>query len=263
MADMMAGGSRKDRSQYDFKWYLDHTKGVPGWFAPDAMIAWDFLLSAQNKMNISGHFLEIGVFEGKSAILGAMYLEPREKAVLIDLYLRDAALQRIREVKPDNLEPVSGASSSAVHSPLVQGLVRQYRFIHIDGDHSGYSVAADLAFAAQAIKEEGIICMDDFFNPAYPQVTAAIYKFLFDNEMSFRMVLCGKHKCFIVKASQYRRYENLIRAHFLNHLAAYESDSGLYKTSYVHDYGCFAIHEKHEPDRRLYGPDLNKADIVF
>jgi hypothetical protein len=36
------------------------------------------------------------------------------------------------------------------------------------------------------MKEDGIICMDDFFNPIYPQVTAAVYKFLFDNPLTIR-----------------------------------------------------------------------------
>jgi hypothetical protein len=115
--------------------------------------------------------------------------------------------------------------------------------------------------------------MDDFFNPIYPQVTAAVYRFLFDNPMTLRMVLCGGNKCFLVKASAYRVYENPIRQYFLDHATACGGNISLHKSTYAHDFGCFSMWSEHDRrpfgiefkpnDRRVLGIDAAQSDIVF
>jgi hypothetical protein len=257
----------------DFSRFLEHTRNVPGFFTREAMIAWDFLLDTQNRFPIRGHFLEIGLLEGKSASLGVMYLAPDEEAILIDINPCDSGVRRVRDVKLDNVTFLQQPSHVAKRSEHVQRLAGQYRFIHIDGDHSGYSVTGDLQFAVDVLKEDGIICMDDYFNPIYPQVTAAIYRFLFDHPMTLRMVLCGANKCFLVKASAYRIYENLIRKFFLDHAARYDAKFSLHKSTYAHDFGCFSMWTDYDrvpfdiefkpDDRRMIGIDADNSDVVF
>lgn len=50
--------------------YLEKYWQVAGFFSRNAMFDWDFLLTQQDNCGISGHFLEIGVYQGKSAVLG-------------------------------------------------------------------------------------------------------------------------------------------------------------------------------------------------
>jgi ubiquinone/menaquinone biosynthesis C-methylase UbiE len=256
-----------------FQQYLSAFQEVPGYFTKEAMIAWDFFLTTQAKIPIGGHFLEIGVLNGKSATLASMYLSDTEKAVLIDINPCQEALDRVASVKSSGVEFFQTASHAAKHERTITDLAGKYRFIHIDGDHSGYNVTNDLIFAADVMKEDGIICMDDFFNPIYPQVTAAIYKFLFDNPLTMKMVLCGGNKCFLVKASSYRLYENLIRSYYMDHGAMNGLNISLHKSTYSHDMGCFSMWSEHDrkafgltfsqDDRRVIGIDADNNDIVF
>ena len=255
-----------------FSQFLENTRDVPGFFTREAMIAWDFLLGTQNRFPIRGHFLEIGSSK-EIGVARAIYLAPDEEAILIDINPCESGVRRVRDVKPNNVTFVQQPSYVGTRSSTVQRLAGQYRFIHIDGDHSGYSVTGDLQFAADALKEDGIICMDDYFNLIYPQVTAAICRFLFDHPMTLRMVLCGANKCFLVKASAYRIYENLIRKFFLDHAAPYDAKFSLHKSGYAHDFGCFSMWTDYDrlpfgiefrPDeRRMIGIDADNTDIVF
>jgi hypothetical protein len=253
--------------------YLDRYADLPGFFQKEAMIAWEFLLDTQDRYPIHGHFLEIGVYEGKSATLGAMDLRPLEKAIRIDINPCKEGLQRVGEVKSEGVTFLQAPSYLAKRAEEIQKLAGQFRFIHIDGDHAGYSVANDLQLAADVIAEMGVICMDDFFNPIYPQTTATVYRFLFDNPATMRMVLCGANKCFLVKASAYRMYENLIRKYFVDHARGYSARLSLHKSSYTHDFGCFSMWTEHDRrpfgiefgdgDRRVVGIDADQSDIVF
>ena len=62
-------------------------------------------------------------------------------------------------------------------SPELMQHRRSFRWIHIDGEHTGQAVGNDLAIAHELLADDGIICIDDFFNPAYAQVSAASFPF--------------------------------------------------------------------------------------
>ncbi len=254
--------------------YLVKYSDIPGYFTKEAMIAWDFLLDAQGKMSRKpGHFLEIGVYKGKSAVLAAHYVSRDEKLVLIDVNPCEEGLQRVKEVVNSAPIFIQQPSHLALRQNLVVELCGNYRFIHIDGNHSAYDVAADLHFAVGALREDGIICVDDFFNPIYPQVTAAVYSFMFANPLGIKMILCGAAKCFLIKPSMYSRYETLIRKYFLGHAAAFDGRFSLHKSTFAHDFGCFSIwteNDRHawgikfdESDRKLVGLDSNQHDVPF
>lgn len=246
----------------NFPAYLETSEQIPGFFMRDAMFAWDFLLDAQNCYGIRGHFLEIGVFEGKSATLGAHYLAGDEEAVLVDINPCAAALERVRRVKRAGVTLVQEPSNRARRSERIQRLSGRYRFIHIDGDHAGYSVLNDLDLAAQIMAEDGVICVDDFLNSDYIQVAAGVYKFLFDHPMSFRMVLCGANKCFLVKTASFRFYEEEIQRNLLDHSGKAGATFLLRKSSYAYDYGCFSLSPNFDGrPRRLVGLNSNIDDI--
>src|SRR5581483_8963163 len=124
------------------------------------------------------------------------------------------------------------------------------------------SATGDLRTAAHLIAERGIICVDDFFNFRYPQVTAAVYRFLFEHPLEFRMLFCGATKCYLVRAGAYAMYEAEIREGLASHLEQCGYKLQLYKTSYSSDMGCFAmwIGEHHNP---IYGMDENPDFIPY
>jgi len=55
-----------------------------GFLTMECAVLWDCLLRCQAKKEINGHMLEIGVYKGRSALLSALHLNPKEEFVLID-----------------------------------------------------------------------------------------------------------------------------------------------------------------------------------
>ena len=186
--------------------YANTYGAVEGFMMPETTVIWDFLLTTQRKLNVAGDFLEIGVFKGKSALLGALYLRHGELALLVDINEIRSVCDEIARLSVE-VRAFQGKSSTLKISEQFNDRIGKVRWFHIDGDHSGYSTYNDLCLGEQFISDLGIIYVDDFCNPRYPQLNAAIFKFLFDRAFAFKMVLCGINKCYIVHSDAYPVYE--------------------------------------------------------
>jgi hypothetical protein len=246
------------------KAYLDQYSEVPGFFAKQAMFDWDFLLTQQDNCTIPGHFLEIGVYEGKSALLGALHLKADEICVLNDIHPMAAVAAAIETFRPRNNFYIQTRSTELTINQEIIARRGQFRWIHIDGDHTGHATFQDLQLAGVLVSDRGIICIDDFFSFRYPQLTAAVYRFLFDSIFSFTMLFCGANKCYLCRPEAYPLYEDLIRRFYL--LAAdgegMNIDLQLNKSSYARDFGCFSSSPK-TSERRLWGLDYSPDEIVY
>ena len=97
---------------------------VHGFFVEEAQAVWDFLLSQQNAMGIRGDYVEIGVFHGKSALLGAMYFDASETAILVDINDIAATVERVR-------------TFGKVVPKFFIGRSYQFRFIDLFRAHAG------------------------------------------------------------------------------------------------------------------------------
>jgi hypothetical protein len=135
------------------------------------------------------------------------------------------------------------------------------RWVHIDGDHKGATVTNDLELAVKLIQEKGVICVDDFFNFRYPQITAATYKFLFDHDPQFLMFFAGSNKCYICRgASVFAAYDGIIRDSLCKAMDSRGISEQINRSSYAIDYGCFTICWG---ERRFCGIDDNQDKVVF
>ena len=47
--------------------------------------------------------------------------------------------------------------------PFVREAARDFRWIHIDGEHTAQAVSNDLAIAETLLSDRGILVLDDFF----------------------------------------------------------------------------------------------------
>jgi hypothetical protein len=241
--------------------YASRYDAVEGFMTPETTVIWDFLLTMQRQMNVTGDFLEIGVFKGKSALLGALYLQHGELALLVDKNEMDGVQKEIGRLSVKS-RIFQGKSSELRMSEQFNDRISKVRWFHIDGDHSGYSTYHDLCLAEQFISDLGIICVDDFCNPRYPQLNAAIFKFLVDRLFSLKMVLCGMNKCYIVHSEAYRLYENLIRKYMAQHFRVNGFNLTISKTGYAHDMGCFSVEHRIKNFDYL-GLDDDPSQVVF
>ncbi len=242
--------------------YNARFRDTPGYFMDEAIAMWDFLLLQQAGSGIQGNFLEIGVFGGKSAYLGAVHMRQDETCLLVDVGDITPVAARIHEELKRTTLVVNARSDDPAAERQLAAYLGTVRWFHIDGDHSGFSAANDLRLADRFLAAGGIICVDDFFNPRYPQLSAAVYKFLFDHSFSYRIVLCGMNKCYLVRTVDYGFYEGLIRKYLFGHLSGLGYSVLVSKSSWVHDMGCFAVLSRYV-DVNLLGRDEDPEDIPF
>jgi len=231
--------------------YLYSFPDIPGFFTKDAMVCWDFLLRVQESLGVTGDFLEIGVYKGRSAVLGAMYLRLQDWCVLIDINSVPEAEMMIRSFRPDRNRFLQCPSTKA--GEAVGEHFGKCRWVHVDGDHKGSSVTEDLRLAAELICPDGVICVDDFFSFRYPQLTAAVYRFLFERP-ELQIFFAGSNKGYLCRSDMFFRYDDAIRNGFVSAIDDYGLEMQLNRTSYTTDGGHFTISWK-EGDRKVIGLD--------
>jgi len=241
--------------------------GVAGFLMPETEVVWDYLLSVQNQMNVVGDLFEIGVYKGRSAYLASLYLKDGETIILVDINDMTDVASQIGAMRRKYVTYVG--NSSCINLNTLREWRGTVRWFHIDGDHSGFSTANDLALAASFLGDKGIISVDDFMNWQYPQLCGEVFRFLFGNP-TFKMVLSGCNKCYIVRSKDYALYESLIRKYLAGHLRGWDAQVVVAKTSYAHDLGCWTVTPRRSfasgagvGDRLVFGRDEDPDDIPF
>ena len=247
---------------------LDHYKTkfdeIEGWFFPEAQVIWDMLMRFQKSNGIEGNFAEIGVWKGKSALLGVMYLKPSEVAILVDIGPHLEETTKLIEANfKCRVESNLMRSSQFPYTAAYQKYAGTVKWFHVDGEHKGFTAYADLKIASHMLGGKGIICVDDFFNISYPQLTAAIFRFLFESP-EFKLFFCGFNKGYICRTEDYEFYESHIRDNAVKTLREHGLGDlyTVFKTSYAHDSGCYSVSHRFR-DKDLIGLDEDNEKIVF
>jgi hypothetical protein len=191
--------------------YLQAFHRIDGWFSYDASLL--FLAYAQLNAGhgISGDVLEIGVYQGLSAITVAHLRGAARRMTAIDMFetrVTDAAYgsgETYRQLFENNMrafhEPldfldiVTGASGEL----KANDFSRTFSFCHVDGGHSPQETFADLEFASQILIPGGILALDDYFNPQYPGVCEGAIQFMQQRGGIVKPVAIGYNKVLFQK----------------------------------------------------------------
>jgi len=182
-----------DRHDY----IVDGRTRVPGWFALTDAELFDTIDAAQRDAGITGDILEIGCYQGASAILLGYMRRGDERVVVCDIFdgathgpedederhrfyqdLSRASFESNYLRFHDQLPDVVAGPSAALAD---LGLGRKFRFIHVDGSHAYDAVRADLLLAKDLLVEGGIVVFDDIVSRHTPGVTAAVWEGVFDD----------------------------------------------------------------------------------
>jgi len=156
------------------------------------------VLDQQQKENIVGDILEIGVFRGKFAVLLAAALRPTEDLYLVDLfaplppgqdtgsinnerdlrhwaqhpaYSEDQLLSKFKTVLDSStMEHIRLVKCDSIAMPLTGS----FRVIHVDGNHAFKTVLHDLLFSFAHVVVGGTVIVDDWCHTGWPQVGLAL-----------------------------------------------------------------------------------------
>ncbi|MFI7316083.1 class I SAM-dependent methyltransferase [Streptomyces venezuelae] len=182
---------------------------VPGWFWPldQRLFAW--FLGDGAAGTPPGDLLEMGCYLGKSTVVMGQFLRPGEKMTVCDLFGSDDGYTK-EETKAFYQKSLTRrafeANYTAFHDTLpalvegrtdvLPGIVEDAscRFVHIDASHMYDDVRDDILTAKDALREDGVLVLDDYRTEHTPGVAAATWEAVFRHGL--RPVMLSSNKLY-------------------------------------------------------------------
>jgi hypothetical protein len=166
---------------------------VEGWLHPFSARAIDALSRYQVDSGVNGAVAEIGIHHGKLFLILYLSTAQDEKALAIDVFSRqhlniDDSGKGDREVFLRNIDRYAGSregleviedSSLNVKSRNIFESVGKIRLFSVDGSHTEEATTNDILLAESVVIDDGIVILDDCFNEYWPEVSAAVAKYLY------------------------------------------------------------------------------------
>jgi len=160
----LADSSKKQPSPTPTKYYLNSYNFSEDWFTENIPVWVKVLRPFKGKPDL--HYLEIGVFEGRSAIwmLENILTNPSSKLTGIDVFPKGTDW---KEKYLSNLS-ISGFAHKAT---TIEGYsqielrnlpLNSFDIIYIDGDHKAEGVLADAVLSFELLKTGGLLIFDDY-----------------------------------------------------------------------------------------------------
>lgn len=200
--------------------YLHDTRDVEGWFFPVDAYLFGFLDEVQKREAITGTLFEIGVHHGKTALFLARAAREGEVLGVCDVF-EQQELNRDRSGEGSlalflrNLRALGGLDEARLRvfaressTLTTDDTTTGCRFFHIDGGHRPEDVMNDLAVAERALLPDGVVAVDDLFNPNWPGVGEGFYRFLASRPDTFVPILIGGNKVLFTRPDAAARYES-------------------------------------------------------
>ena len=172
--------------------FLKKNKKIEGWFSIHDVVAFSTILSIQSDLKTSGSLLEIGVYQGTSAILVGKFSNSETDFEVCDIFQLDSDTENKSEISSSyrNLNREifeNNCRENLAQMPIIHECKSldlrselesdSYRFIHIDGSHLYEHVVNDIQLALDVLApEDSVIAMDDFRSQHTLGVTHAIWE---------------------------------------------------------------------------------------
>ncbi len=149
-------------------------KAIPGWFGGLDVPAFRLLL-AETAVRLGGDLAELGVYQGKSAVLLGAYLNSGETLTVVDLFGTEASADGNKRENAEQYPNLTRAqfehAYQRVHGNLpvvIEGYsssITQYaaaaahRLVHVDASHLYEHVVTDIESARTLLKPDGSRCL--------------------------------------------------------------------------------------------------------
>ena len=157
---------------------------VYGWLMTDAIMLTHMLNMLQIQNDVKGHVAEIGLCQGRYFIFLSLMRRSNEKALGIDLFEIDPPS---KEAFYKNIDQYFGqdprmilwnknsldVKSTDIQKDFPEGI----RLFSIDGGHYDTAVFNDFTVACDVLCDGGVIMVDDFFQPGFPGISEAVYRY--------------------------------------------------------------------------------------
>jgi hypothetical protein len=175
---------------------------------------------------MNGPVCEIGVHHGRSFILLHLLTTDAERSIAWDLFEnqeqnidrsgrgnKDTFVANLRRHGCDLPRIEIRTRNSLELSPIevVRTCGAPPRIFSIDGGHTAAITHSDLRLAAQSIRPDGLIILDDFFNESWPGVAEGTCRYFADPVVPLLPVGIGGNKClFTIDPDMARAYRSVL-----------------------------------------------------
>lgn len=197
---------------------------VEGWLTTADKYLINALCDLQSEREYRGSIGEIGVHHGKLFILLYLKLNEAERAFCVDVF-DNQGLNVDRSGKGDeevfignlkafadtsHLHLVKDSSLNVTPEQILQG-VGACRIVSIDGGHTKEITKSDMCLCEKVLTDEGVIILDDCFNPAWPGVCEGVISYFQDRERNLVPFAVGLNKVFFCRLGRHAEYRAVLR----------------------------------------------------
>lgn len=233
---------------------IDQFETVPGMMSRLAGNAFASVLARQNAAEIGG-LVEFGVFKGRSAFLLHAFRQPSETLYLVDTKLTQETRERFGSDPASKLFEMDSKVFYAERSGG-EGIRGKCRLVHVDGSHTFDNVSGDMLAGEGLLMENGLVILDDFQNPNYPQVQAAFFNYLIERKSALRPFLIGANKCFICFEKAHPFWLQYAMTQFLEDMRALGAELQLSKTDRHAAFDVVTFRGRKPDEDSIYGRNL-------
>jgi hypothetical protein len=198
--------------------------GIDGWFSRVDAEIFGLVTQFQNAEEIAGGVAEIGLHHGKSFIALCLALKGGEKAYGIDIFdeqahnldLSGSGDQAVLETNLDKFGVprarvvLDKRESQKVAPQEIRDAVGPIRFFSVDGGHWFDVVVSDLRLAEASIGEKGVVAIDDFLRPEWPDVSAAFFHWYEQSEGALVPFAIGFNKVYLCRKEAVAAYQAVL-----------------------------------------------------
>src|SRR5689334_2943408 len=204
--------------------YLRQHHEIPGWLDDFSARFIAAIGRIQAERGAKGSVAEIGVHMGRLFILLRLLAAPDERALALDIFAHqqlnvdgsgggDETEFRNNVARLGSMDGVEiiSASSLDVSARDILSRVGPCRLISIDGGHTAECTLNDLRLADSTLTEAGVVILDDYFNPSWPDVATGTSQFFNDSSTGLRPFAITPNKLYLARPGCCARYISELR----------------------------------------------------
>ncbi|MGL4636639.1 MAG: class I SAM-dependent methyltransferase [Beijerinckiaceae bacterium] len=199
--------------------YLRNHSAVPGWLDPYSASFIASLARIQREAGMTGPVVEIGVHMGRLFILLKLLTSGQEKALAIDIFadqhlnvdqsghgdMAEFGANIARYATAENLEIIQRSSLDVTREDILSQ-VGACRLFSIDGGHTEECTLNDLRLAERSLMDGGVVILDDYFNPSWPDVSTGAARYFLETGSRLRPFAISPNKLFLARPENHAFY---------------------------------------------------------
>jgi hypothetical protein len=248
------------------------SKAVAGWLSRVDGQLFVEVMDYQRDHGIGGGVAEIGVHHGRSFIALCLGLQDGDKAYAIDIF-EDQAKNLDRSGLGDRAQfeanlarfgigkdrvIIDARGSDEVAPDDIVSKVGPVRFFSVDGGHWREIVSSDLRLAASTLSEQGVIALDDFMRPEWPDVSLGLFDWFENSDKSVVPFAIGFNKLYLCRRERVGMYQGAVDTDYLR---SFQSKSYNFLGVEVPVFQTYQLPEWGRQDRLLAYLRLYHSDV--